>query len=221
MIAMGFATTIYMKIDQIMVGNMIGSSELGLYSVAVSLAEYWYFIPAIIYSSYLPIITEVYTSVDEFKKRLQQFTDIMTLVGYVAVVGVMIFGHWGVTFLYGAEFEGTAYILMIYIWSGVFTCISYSGQAFYIIHKDTKTVMWINLIGATLNFTLNIILIKTNGSIGAAVATLLQYMIVCFGQMVVFRKKYGELYKIQLKSLFPFIRLWRACKLVIQKERRE
>lgn len=218
MIAMGFATTIYMKIDQIMVGSMIGNSELGLYSVAVSLAEYWYFIPATIYSSYLPIITEVYENIDEFKKRLQQFADIMTLIGYVAAFGVMIFGHWGVTFLYGTEFEGAAYNLMIYIWSGVFTCISYSGQAFYITHKDTKTVMWINIIGAILNFVLNAILIKRYGSIGAAVATLLQYIIVCFGQMLVLRKKYGELYKIQIKALFPFVRLWRMYKLIIQKK---
>lgn len=217
MIVMGFATTIYMKIDQIMVGKMLGNSELGLYSVAVSLAEYWYFIPATIYSSYLPVITEIYVNKDDFKIRLQQLADILTLIGYLAAVGVMFFGHWGITFLYGMEFEGAAYILMIYIWSGVFTCISYSGQAFYIIHKDTKTIMWINIIGALLNVVLNALLIEKSGSIGAAIATLLQYIIVFGGQMILLRKKYGILYRIQIKALFPFVRLWKMCKLIINK----
>lgn len=220
MIAMGFATTIYMKVDQIMVGKIMGNSELGLYSVAVNLSEYWYFIPATIYSSFLPILTESYGYGEDLKKKLQQFADIMILIAYIAVLGVMIFGHWGIIFLYGEEFEGAANILKVYIWSGLFTCLSYSSQAFYIIYKDTKTIMWINLWGATINFALNIILIKILGSIGAAIATLLQYAIIAFGQMVALKNVYGELYEIQLRSLFPFFRLWNYYKGLTYKKRR-
>lgn len=217
MIAMGFATTIYMKVDQMMVGKMMGNSELGIYSVSVTLAEYWYFIPATIYSSFLPIITESFGNKEEFRRRLQQFADIMSLIGYTAVIGVMVLGHWGIVTLYGREFEASAYILMVYIWSGIFTCMSYSGQAYYIIHKDTKTIMWINIVGAGLNFILNLLLISRFGSIGAALATLLEYMIVAFGQMLILRKKYGELYIIQLKSLFPFMRMAEYVKKIISR----
>lgn len=220
MIAMGFATTIYMKIDQLMVGKFMGDREIGLYSISVNLAEYWYFIPAIIYSSFLPIITESYSQNKEFKNKLQLFADIMISIAYLAAFGVMILGKYGVCLLYGKEFEKAASILMVYIWSGVFTCLSYSGQAYYIIHKDTKTIMWINIMGATINFLLNIILIRIYGSIGAAIATLLQYMIVAFGQMFVCKKEYRELYEIQLKSLFPFIRLYKYVENLTREKRR-
>ena len=36
---------IYLRIDQVMLGNMVGSEELGNYSVAVRISEAWYFIP--------------------------------------------------------------------------------------------------------------------------------------------------------------------------------
>lgn len=207
MIIMGFATTIYMKVDQIMVGKLIGNIELGYYSVAINLAEYWYFIPITIYSSFLPTLTKCFVDKDIFMRRLQQFADIQMLIGYLAVFMVMILGHWGTVLLYGEEFEKSAFILMVYIWSGIFTCLSFSGQAVYIINKDTKTVMWINLVGAALNFVFNMIFIFIMGSIGAALATLVEFLLIAFGQMLLLRRKYGDLYRIQLKSFIPFFRI--------------
>lgn len=216
MLVMGFASTIYMKVDQIMVGKMLTSFDLGVYSVAVTLSEYWYFIPAAIYSSFLPVITQCFEEGNAaFENRLQQFADIMTFISYFIAAGVMVFGHLAITMLYGYEFEKSAYILMIYIWSGVFTCLSYSGQAYYVIHKDTKTIMMINISGAVINFLLNIILIRLLGSAGAAVATLVEYMIVAFGQMLILRKKYSGLYKIQLKSFFPFVRVMKYARVFL------
>lgn len=219
MLAMGFATTIYMKVDQIMIGKMLGNAELGYYSVAVTLSEYWYFIPATIYSSFLPFLTNEINNNEIYKERLQKFTDLLVFISYLAVFAVLLFGRLSINTLYGNEFNVSADILIIYIWSGVFTCLSYSGQAYYITHKDTKTVMWLNIIGASLNFILNIILIYHLGNIGAALATLLEYIALAFGQMVVLRKKYRELYAIQLRAFFPFIRMWKYGKMLIKQSR--
>ena len=207
MVVMGFATTIYMKVDQIMIGNMIGNTELGLYSVAVSLSEYWYFIPATIYSSFLPVLMESFTNKELFYERLQQFADIMVTISYIVIIAIMLFADAGIELLFGHEFLGSSSILIVYIWSGLFTCLSYSGQACYIINKDTKVIMWINLFGAVLNFIFNLILINIIGSIGAAMATLLEYIVIAFGQMFVLRKKYGRLYSVQIRALFPFFRI--------------
>lgn len=207
MLVMGFATTIYTKVDQIMVGKLMGNIEVGYYSIAVNLAEYWYFIPTAIYSSFLPILAKSFSEQKNFIRRLQQFADIQTLVGYVAIVGVMLCGKWGVVFLYGEEFKQVASILLVYIGTGLFTCLSLTSQAFYIVNKDTRTVMWINIVGAILNFIFNIALITRFGSIGAAYATLLEYALVVFGQMIILWMRYRDLYIVQLKALFPFIRL--------------
>ncbi|MEO1187108.1 MAG: flippase, partial [Cyanobacteria bacterium J06636_27] len=52
----GFAILIFMKIDQIMLGQMKGDSEVGIYSAAVRVSELWYFIPTAIVSSVAPSI---------------------------------------------------------------------------------------------------------------------------------------------------------------------
>lgn len=41
----GMAIAIYMKIDQIMLGQMVGEEAVGVYSAAVRISEVWYFIP--------------------------------------------------------------------------------------------------------------------------------------------------------------------------------
>lgn len=48
LILSGVAFMLYMRIDQIMIGNMIGDAAVGIYSVAVKMVEVWYFFPVAI-----------------------------------------------------------------------------------------------------------------------------------------------------------------------------
>ena len=45
---------VYLKVDQIMIGEMLGGEELGIYSVAVRMSEVWYFFPTAIIVSFFP-----------------------------------------------------------------------------------------------------------------------------------------------------------------------
>ena len=203
----GFATSIYMKVDQIMVGYMLSDSELGIYSVAVTLAEYRYFVPGVIYMSFLPILTEERKNRIEFKNVLTKLGDILILISYSAIVGVILLGQKVVEMMYGIEFRESANILNIYIWSGVFTSLSYIGQAYFIIYNNTKILMKIQVIGAILNFVFNFILIPIWGIYGAAFATVFEYMIVAFGQIAILGKKYPDLYGVERICFFPFKRI--------------
>lgn len=49
--------TIYMRIDQVMLGSMLPTKvELGVYSAAVQIASMWYFVPLAIITSFMPVI---------------------------------------------------------------------------------------------------------------------------------------------------------------------
>lgn len=50
----GFMSVVYLKIDQLMIGQMIGATELGIYSVAARLSEVWYFFPLALTTSFFP-----------------------------------------------------------------------------------------------------------------------------------------------------------------------
>lgn len=214
MVIIGLSINVYMKVDQIMVGYFIGNIELGIYSLAVNLCEYWYFIPVIIYSSYLPVLSEKFSDKTSFYLCLQKFAFIMSGISYLVAFGTMFVGKFVVVFLYGSEFKETADILVIYIWSGVFTCVGYTVYSYFIVSKKTQYIMWVNVLGAMLNFILNVIFIKLYGSKGAAFATLFEYMIVTFLPMLFLWKKYSKIYYIQLVAIFPFLVLIKKCKFL-------
>ena len=52
----GVAIMVYMRIDQIMLGQMLGSEAVGIYSAAVRISEVWYFIPMAIAASVFPSV---------------------------------------------------------------------------------------------------------------------------------------------------------------------
>src|SRR3989442_528209 len=58
LILSGLVIVVYMRIDQVMLGEMKGAEAVGIYSAAVKLSEVWYFIPMAIVSSVFPSIIE-------------------------------------------------------------------------------------------------------------------------------------------------------------------
>jgi PST family polysaccharide transporter len=54
LILSGLTIILYMRIDQIMLAQMMGNEEVGLYSAVLIFSEIWYFIPTIIVSSIIP-----------------------------------------------------------------------------------------------------------------------------------------------------------------------
>src|SRR6185295_2698951 len=72
------AMIVYMRTDQVMIGEMIGASAVGVYSVAVRLSEMWYFIPGIICSSLLPSIVRAHSeNTGLYKEKVQQLYDLL------------------------------------------------------------------------------------------------------------------------------------------------
>ena len=74
-----------MKIDQVMIKEMLGNISVGHYAAAVKISEAWYFIPIVINSSLFPaIINAKSRSSKEFYTRLKILFSLM-LFGAVAI----------------------------------------------------------------------------------------------------------------------------------------
>jgi O-antigen/teichoic acid export membrane protein len=72
------AIAVYMRIDQVMIKNMLGDREVGLYSAAMRLVEVWYFIPMIITQSVFPAIVNAKKISEElYYTRLQKLYEMM------------------------------------------------------------------------------------------------------------------------------------------------
>jgi PST family polysaccharide transporter len=176
LILSGFVIIIYMKIDQVMIGEMLGEKSVGIYSVAVTLSEAWYFIPGIIVSSAFPAIIAA-KKIDErlYVNRLQQLYDLLSALAFMIAV-VMTFASQNVIYyLYGERFIKASIVLTIHIWSGLFFFPGNVRGHFLVIENKQYLALWYRTVGAVLNVILNLLLIPKYGVAGAAWATLISY----------------------------------------------
>lgn len=199
----GLVVMVYMRIDQIMIKNMINEEAVGYYSVAVRLCEAWYFIPVTLCNSIFPAIVNAKNVSEEFyNNRMQKLYDLLTWLAIGIAVPVTIFSDQIIQVLFGNEFSPAAPVLTIYIWAGVAVFLGVASSQYLINENLTKLSFLRTFIGMILNVALNLILIPLYGIIGSAVATLISYTIVTF--ILSFHNQFILQFKMMLRSVFGF-----------------
>lgn len=206
------ASTVYNRVDQIMVTKICGFEQNGLYSVAVTLSEYWYFVPSIIASTVLPSLTIAYKkSKEEYMHKMQVMIDILSSISYCAVIVLAIFGKYIIGLMYGREFIGAAPIMSLYVVSGIFVSLWHARGITCNITGKTTLTLYCTVIGMIANVILNFIFLKRIGLYGAAFATIIAQIISSWIGSFLY-KDFWYIGIIQTKGLFPFIRLMRNLK---------
>lgn len=168
--------TVYMKIDQIMLVEMVGNEALGFYSAAVGISEVWYFIPMAIASSVSPAIIRLREVNNElYYTQLQNLFDGLTVVAYAIAIPMTFISKPLMLLLYGPEFAVSGTVLAIHVWGGLFVFLGVARSIWIISEGATKIALMTTFTGALLNVLLNLLLIPKYGAIGAAIATVVSY----------------------------------------------
>ncbi|MCZ8343807.1 MAG: polysaccharide biosynthesis C-terminal domain-containing protein, partial [Leptospira sp.] len=192
---------IYMKVDQLMIGSMLGDSSIGVYSVGVKLSEFWYFIPMGLASSVFPtLVAKRKESRLDYLEFLKVLHIILIFTSILMAVFVQWIGKDLVIFLYGSPYALASDVLKIYIWSGIFVFVGVAGGNYFLIENKQVYVLWKSLSGLLVNVLLNFFWIPIYGIYGAAFATLIsQFVASCL--IPFFFKEVRELSYIQMSSL--------------------
>lgn len=173
-----FVASIYLQIDQIMLKELIDVNAVGLYAAATKISELFYIFPAIVTASLFPaIVNAKKLSTELYNMRLQKLYDLMVWVSIsIAVFMTFVFSE-GVTLLYGKEFNGANNILVVHIWAGIIIFYGHVKHKWAINENLNKEEAFMLSVGAISNIILNYILIPKYGTVGAAYATIISYLI--------------------------------------------
>ena len=181
LILSGLAITVYMKVDQIMLGAMLGDEAVGHYSAAVRISAVWYFIPTILATSLFPAIMHARAKSPElYQQRLQRYFDLNAGLAYLICIPLTFAAPWVVLFLFGADYHSAGPILAIHAWSSLFVFLGVARGQYLIAEKLFKFSLACTVAGAIVNVIMNYYLIPSYGGFGAACATLLSYGVSAF-----------------------------------------
>lgn len=211
------AITLYMRIDQVMLGNMAGSNAVGNYAAAVKFSEVWYFIPLAICSSVFPgIIRAKQKSRRKYYQKLQQLFDFMSWIALTIAIVISCIATPLINICLGTGYTDAGSILTLHVWSGIFVFLSIARSKWLIEENMTRFSSVSTSLGAVANILLNLILIPNYGGQGAAIATFVSYGISSYICCIVYppTAKTGGL--MLTKALFVPFR-WRQNLLYLRQ----
>jgi O-antigen/teichoic acid export membrane protein len=201
------AASVYMKIDQVMIKDMMGEVAVGHYAVAVRLSEVWSFLTIALTQSLAPAVTNAKKQSEElFWGRLQIVYDVLVKASVVISILVFLLSAPLVDILYGEAYQPSSAVLKVYVWSVVFVFLSNGSWLFY-LNKNLQKLASIRLIcGAIINVVINVYAIENYGLLGAAYTTIISYSISSFFINAI-SKKTRPNFLIQLRAMLNFLKL--------------
>ena len=196
--------TIYMKIDQVMLGNMVGTQAVGNYAAAIRFSEIWYFVPTAICASVFPAIVRAN---EEGKKiyytKLQQLYDLMAWMSLSLAAVVTVFAEPLTSALLGAEYTEAGTILAWHIWAGPFVFLGVARSQWLMAENLTRLSFACTLLGTMINIVLNFWLIPLYSGIGAAIATVISYAIASYFTCIVYPRMFDTAWMLTKALLIP------------------
>lgn len=205
------AVTLYMRIDQIMLGQMIGDDAVGVYSAAVRISEVWYFIPMVVCASVFPALLEIKGESDEqYYIKLQQLFDIMFLISLCVAIPTTFIATYIVTSIFGEAYAGSGPVLALHIWASIFVFLGVAGSQWFIAENKQLLLLKRTIFGAIINIILNLWLVPLYQITGAAVATIVAQASSTF-LVDILERDTRQLFAMKLRTL-TFINLIKLVK---------
>ncbi|RDD29676.1 O-unit flippase [Prosthecochloris sp. ZM] len=196
----GLAIMVYIRVDQIMLREMCGVHELGIFSAALPLSTTWYFIPMMISQSAGPSIAKKkLTDPAGYEYALNRLFSMMWWMLLPLSICIALFSSPVVHLLYGDAYTESASVLAIHVFANIPVGLGVM-QSIWILNERRNTLsLKKTVIGAITNIGMNLVLIPRYGAIGAAISTLFSTLISGVLTNLYFAPK---IFKRQVMSLF-------------------
>lgn len=210
------AINVQSKIDQVIIGGILGDAAVGQYSTATRLIEVLGFIPVVITTAYAPLITKAkLQSKEKYQNMLSQVYKLMFLVFLFTSIPLYFLSEPIVTFLYGEQFYQVGALLSLFSIRLFFVNFSCAKSLFITNENLFKYTLLTSIVGALSNIALNFLFIPLLGVKGPIIAAIISFAISVFIMDLFFKSVRTNL-KLMVYAIFTF---WKLDFFEIKKVR--
>ncbi|CAN5627081.1 oligosaccharide flippase family protein [soil metagenome] len=198
----GISLNIIQVIDRPIMLFLAGSTMVGIYQANYRLGVFMMLFVGVFDFAWRPFFLSNANSPD----AKQLFSKVMTLfilAGTVIFLTLSVFLD-EIILLIGKNYRSGSFIVPVVLFAYLFNGIYINLMAGIYIKKKTKHVAIVTFIAAAANVIFNFTLIPLMGMMGAALATLISYLIMAGGLYIYSQKNYPVQYEIK-KIVLIFI----------------
>ena len=167
--------------DRIFIDQMVGTAELGIYTVGYQFGMIMILVTTAFNKTWSPWMYELLAQKNRSKKRaIVKRTYLVSVSFILLAIFITLISYYLLPLMTAKEYHGAFvyvfWVAMGYAFFGMYTLVFPYG-----VHVgQTSYLGVITLSAAIINLITNYYLIKLNGAIGAAQATLISYMFMFF-----------------------------------------
>lgn len=205
------ATQIYTVLDKTMIGAIISDkSEVGFYEQAQKMIKLLMTLATSFGAVMMPRIAATYAkgNIDKIKNYMKQSFSFILLLTFPLMFGICSIINHFVPLFYGAGFEKVSSLICII--SPILVIIGLSnviGTQYLLPTKQQNKYTISVVVGAVVNFILNLVLIHKYASIGASIATVVAELSVTIIQLFLVKNQFNimDIFKLSYKYFISAI----------------
>lgn len=195
--------TIYTRCDSVMLGSLLTTAEVGIYSISVKLISVVQIAIAPIRESVYPKLIALYsTNKKEYEKRYIQISSLLTWIYIIGVFLSFVILPYAFHFL-NAEYLEAFPVYKIQVIGTFFMYNAALRAGHYTLINKGSILTYSQLISVIVNIILNFIGIQMFGMYGAALATSVTQCLSLWVSNLVFGEDGREVFRWQIKALNP------------------
>ena len=191
--SLGF--TVFSNLDVLMLKNMLGQHDAGIYMAAYKLTVLWYFFPGIVLNSVMPHLMKHRDQSIIFKNKLNSVTGILLWFAIVLSLFTGVYSDYIIRITYGNAFSKSSEMLTLLVWMNVLIFFNSCWCIKHMIQKRPRLIMYLNISTATFNFVFNIILINHFGVVGSVYASIASLIVSLFIFSIIDRETMPHIYR--------------------------
>jgi len=205
-------TFAYGRIDQVLVFQISGSDEAGIYGAMYRILTNAAFVPMAVMTTLFPLLASMER--DRIRRMVQTASEYLAMVSLPIFVFVLVASGKVVRVLFGADFVAGENALRVLMGAFVAICFGYVAGVMVIVLGLQKVFMRYALFALVVNVVLNLIFIPKYGYMAAAWITLATEVIVQILAIRIvlatleLRPKLARLARILLASAAMGLVLW-------------
>ncbi len=178
----GFSIIIYIRVDQIMLKQISGAGDLGIFAAAIGISQTWNIIPMTLATSFAPFVTR-----KRAESQSAYFDTLVTLFRSFGIIALLVSTTTAlaapliIALLYGKSYAAASPVLMIHVFSNVFIYQGVAQQLWLINEGRARLSLVQTGAGGLISIAMNLALIPAFSAIGAAISALVSCFISSIG----------------------------------------
>lgn len=195
------AVVIMQRIDQLMINKMIGTANVGQYSVAFKFVEVMIFVPTIIAQTISPVLVKIRNeNTNDYVGKSQVFMDLTVWICVVMAVVVCLIAYPLIKYTFGEQYLLAVPVLQIMSFKVIGDALSQTSGQMIIIEGTQKYAVIRNIVGCICCIFLNLLLIPKNGIIGSSIVSVISLFVSGFLVNALI-PKYKQIFLQQTKAI--------------------